>query len=144
MFVVSSSEGFIEATSYVSVGEVDIYAEGEDSITWDALSDDIKQNLLNRASLAVDGVQSYQNLQTDDDQLLKFPRNDKKTIPQAVKYATCSVALAIARDDAFKNIKEEIIGKVELEYFQNYNAASAEVLAYLRPFRMTSLRFKIV
>lgn len=141
IFIPSSAATYIAATSYLALDEANqIIGSNPESGQWGNLGDEAKQFVLNQASLSVDGLFSYQNSKTDEAQLLKFPRNSLTAIPQAVKYATCSLSLSIAKGEAFKNVKAETIGKMSWEFHKSVNGATDEVVSYLMPYKMTGVR----
>ena len=141
IFIPSTDSTFVTATSYLALDEANqIIGSNTDSGQWDTLDDEVKQFILNQASLSVDGLFSYQHNKTDESQMLKFPRNESTSIPQSVKYAVCSLGLSIAKDEAFKNVKAETIGKMSWQFYQTFNGATDEVMSYLRPLKMKGVR----
>lgn len=141
IFIPSSSSNYVSATSYLALDEADqIINSSNDSTEWGALEANVKHFILNQASISVDGLFSYQHKRTDEAQMLKFPRNGATTIPYSVKYAVCSLALSISKDEAFKNVKSETIGKMSLQFYGTFNGATDEIMSYLRPLKMKGVR----
>lgn len=141
IFIPSTDSAYVAATSYLALDEANqIIGSNTDSGQWDNLGDEVKQFILNQASLSVDGLFSYQSNKTDETQLLKFPRNSLLVIPQAIKYAVCSLSLSMAKDEAFKNVKAESIGKMSWQFYKSFNGATDEVMSYLRPYKMKGVR----
>jgi len=148
LFIASDTTHYVSATSYLSLADAtDIMSASDDHATWDSKSDGVKKIILNQASLAVDSMLSYKGKKTDKDQLLKFPRDDAKTIPTGVKLAVCTLALKFAGGDAFTNsgeVQSEKIGKLAITYFQPQGGQSevedSGVLTYLRGLELRQLR----
>ena len=141
IFIPSTNQTYVNATSYLTLDEANlIIGSNRDSDHWDTLNDDSKQFILNQVSLSVDGLFSYQHNKTDETQMLKFPRNKSITIPQQIKYAVCALALSVAKDEAFKNIKAETIDKMSWQFFKTFNGATDEVMSYLRPLKMKGVK----
>lgn len=143
IFIPTTETDYIEATSYLSVTDADeLIGLQRDSSDWDSLQNKNKEFMLNISSLTVDGVYSYQGLPTDENQLLKFPRDGSKSIPINLKYAVSLLALQQAKEETLKNIKSEKIGKMSWTFdtSKNENGITADVLSFLKPLRATSVR----
>ncbi len=143
-FLASTPENFELATSYLSLEEADELIKAQrDGSQWLSLeNDEDKQVLLMQASFGVDGIFSYQFLPTIKNQLLKFPRNGLKTIPNSVKLATALLGVRFTVEyNSESNIKSEKIGQLQwtLGGVSNTNTKQIEdidVLTLLRPLQM--------
>ena len=100
----------------------------------------MKEVVLNQSSLAVDGVFSYRGKRTDANQVLKFPRGGAKVILTSLKYAVAMLALMYAKDEAFKNITSESIGKMSWTFGKAEKGMTNEVLSFLKPLRAKGVR----
>ena len=141
MFVPSTETTYATATSYLSVEDADmLMGMFADSGDWDGYDVPTKQALLNRASVSIDGVHSWQGSKTDGGQLLKFPRKGHLKPPQAVKMAVVSLLGMFARDEAFKGVTYEQIGKMSWTFGDASKTIGEEAMMYLRPFKMKSVR----
>jgi hypothetical protein len=135
----STDQSFTGANSYISATQASEIIKDSD---WDGLAGGIKESLLIRASGLVDGFMQYQGKRTDDNQLLKFPRDGKKTIPAGVQYATALLAQRISEDDAFKGLKSEKIGKLAWEFKDGNQEIGEEIATFLNRFKMRSIKIK--
>jgi len=142
MFFIASTENtYVEATSYLTIAEADeIITAQQGSEAWGGLSNQVKEVILNQSSLAVDGVFSYRGKRTDANQVLKFPRGGAKIIPISLKYAVAMLALKYARDEAFKGITSESIGKMSWTFEKSKNGITDEILSFLRPLRAKGVK----
>jgi len=95
------------ANSYVTLAEADTYFEtAPSSTTWDDKSDDQKNRALIAACRWIDSL-NYLGDRCDNDQALKWPRNNYHVdnvelvctaIPRGIKYAQYELAHALAND----------------------------------------------
>jgi len=121
------------SNSYVTLNEADLYFETVPSETdWDDKSDDAKNRALISACRWIDSL-NYYGTRCDDDQALKWPRNNYEVdnveltcdaIPKDIKYAQYELARQLANDtDAMTgnkgtdgNIEEVKLGSMEVKY----------------------------
>ena len=121
------------ANSYVTLAEADSYFETVPSSTqWDNKSDDKKNRALISATRWIDSF-VYFGERCDEDQALKFPRNNYQVdgvelscsaIPNNIKYAQYELANALANDtDAITgttgkdgNFSEVKLGDMQIKY----------------------------
>jgi len=121
------------SNSYVTLNEADLYFETvPDETDWDNKSDDAKRRALISACRWIDSL-NYYGTRCDDDQALKWPRNNYEVdnveltcdaIPKDVKYAQYELARQLANDtDAMTgnkgtdgNIEEVKLGSMEVKY----------------------------
>lgn len=149
IFIPTNEYDYIAATSYLSVANADeIINAQRDSEEWSALDDEIKEIFLNQSSLGADGVYSYQGLQTDETQFLKFPRDGLLIIPASLKFATALLALEYVRDDATRgDVLSEKIGKLSWTFGSRQhgiNGMTQEILSFLKPLKATTVKFTII
>jgi hypothetical protein len=129
------------ANSYVTLAEANTYFETvPDSTTWDNKTDDQKNRALISATRWIDSQQYYGD-RCDEDQALKWPRNNYEVdnvelactaIPKDIKYAQYELARALANDtDAITGNKgtEGVVKEIEVEVGdlkekKKYNEAS--------------------
>ena len=121
------------ANSYVTLAEADTYFETTpSSTTWDDKSDDQKNRALIAACRWIDSL-NYLGDRCDNDQALKWPRNNYHVdnvelvctaIPNGIKYAQYELAHALANDtDAVTgnngtdgSYEEVKLGDIEVKY----------------------------
>lgn len=143
LFIPSAVESYELATSYLSVEEAEkIMVSQVDTGAWGALPMAAKQMLLSQASLAVDGLYSYKGGRTSEGQYLKFPRGGSFTIPASLKFAVAMLCVSYSKDEAFKGITSESIGKMSWTYANAEQGISSEVMSFLKPLRMKSVRIQ--
>lgn len=148
-FIPTTEDDYITATSYLSVTDADELINAQrNSEEWASLDIEIKKIFLNQSSLAVDGVYSYQGLQTDETQFLKFPRDGLLVIPASLKFAVALLALKYARDDDTKgDVLSEKIGKLSWTFGkkqEGINGMTQEILSFLKPLRATTVKLTII
>lgn len=148
-FVPTTESDYITATSYLSISDADeIINAQRNSEEWSTLDEDVKKIFLNQSSLAVDGVYSYQGLQTDESQFLKFPRDCLLVIPASLKFATALLALEYVRDDTTRgDVLSEKIGKLAWTFGSRQhgeNGMTQEILSFLKPLKATTVKFTII
>jgi len=124
--------GGASSTSYSTVAEADAYHEmrlyADD---WDTASNTTKEKSLMWATRLLDENVDWTGVKADDDQSLRWPRYgtydadgyaiDNDVIPQAVKYATAELALALIQNNrtaepdtvGFKSLK--VAGVIDFE-----------------------------
>jgi len=121
------------SNSYVTLAEADLYFETVPAETdWDDKSDDAKNRALISACRWIDSLNYYGD-RCDEDQALKWPRNNYTvddvelactSIPVGIKYAQYELARQLANDtDAVignkgtdGNIEEVKLGEMEVKY----------------------------
>ena len=121
------------ANSYVTLTEANNYFETvPDSSTWTNKTDDQKNRALISATRWIDSF-VYYGERCDEDQALKFPRNNYQVdgvelscsaTPNNIKYAQYELAKALANDTTAitgttgkdGNIKEAKLGDLEVKY----------------------------
>lgn len=149
LFIPHTEENYETANSYLSVADADEIIAGQSSNTkWNSYSSDVKQVLLIQASLAVDGAIMYSGVKVSDLQVLKFPRmavdgvsdEASKEIPINIKFATASLCLQYSNNKAFRNITSETISKLSRTFKEVENDIGAEILAFLKPLKATTVR----
>ncbi len=149
-FIVSSKTDYVEATSYINLEDADIIADVlPNKGLWDNLDDEKRKILLISASLGIDGLDQYQGLPTDPDQILKFPRNGKESIPLGLDFAVVKFAVRLSQDLEFREVKKEVTPEIEKEYFQNTLATSEikkdpDVIIFLNKYKARTVSFKII
>jgi hypothetical protein len=118
-----STVGGAASNSYVSRTEANLYfTDRLNTDTWDAASNDLKDNALVMATLRLD-LEEYVGSRASETQNLSWPRygvyvdgvyQDSAAIPRQVKEATYEMALALMKDvtyfedtglEGFKNVK---------------------------------------
>jgi len=101
---------------YTEVVDSGDYLAGDDLAEWDLLSDGEKAVFLERASLIVDGMHSYEGKKKDINQAGVFPREGGE-VPLSVKVATVLIAVRLADGiDSDQGLTSETIGKVSWSY----------------------------
>jgi len=141
MFIPYTETDYEVANSYLSVADADALIAGQNNNSvWNTYADDVKQTMLMQSSLAVDGALMYQGAKTSSLQVLKFPRNGSYTLPPNIKYAVVFICLKYSNDKAFKNITNETIGKLSWKFKNVDDTIGADVLAYLKPLKATSIK----
>lgn len=141
IFVPYTEEDIDIANSYLSVADADdIILKQQNNEEWNGLSEQEKQVLLIQSSLSVDGAMSYQGTRTSPAQTLRFPVDGNYVLPRNITFATALIAMGISNDETFKNIKREKESKHEIEYFQNAELVSNDILVFLKPLRQTTLK----
>ena len=144
LFIPSAADNYSLATSYLSVEEAEqIMASQVDKGSWATLPIEAKQMLLSQASLAVDGLYSYKGSRSSEGQYLKFPRDGSVIIPASLKFAVAMLCVSYSKDEAFKGITSESIGKMSWTFANAEQGISSEVMTFLKPLRMKSVRLNV-
>ena len=148
LFIPSTDEDYIEATSYLSITDADELINAQrNSDEWSSLAEDDKKVFLNQASLAVDGVYAYKNLRTDESQILKFPRNGAVIIPASLKYAVALLALRYAKGEDSRDVLSEKIGKMNWTFGSRQNGQNGmtqEILSFLKPLQAKGVKINVI
>jgi hypothetical protein len=145
LFIPYTEENIKIANSYLSVAEADsILQHQTDSSIWNSYSNETKEIMLIKSSVAIDGAIMYQGTKTDSEQVLKFPRNGSTTIPLGIKMAVAALCLRYSNTEAFKNITSETISKLSITYKPNKNGLDDEIMAFLKPFKCSTIKFEVV
>jgi len=141
LFVPYTEVDFEIANSYLSIADADALIAGQNNNgVWSAYTDEVKQTMLMQSSLAVDGALMYKGSKTSSLQVLKFPRDGSYTLPPNIKFAVVFMCLKYSNDKAFKNITKETISKLSWEFKNVNDTIGADVLAYLKPLKATSIK----
>lgn len=141
IFVPYTEQDIDIANSYLTVQDADnIILKQQESEEWSNLSQSEKEVLLIQSSLSVDGAMQYQGTKTSPTQTLRFPVDGSYVLPRNITFATALIAMSISNDENFKNIKREKESKHEVEYFESTQLVSNDILVFLKPLRMTTLK----
>ena len=144
LFIPSTANNYHAATSYLSVEEAEqILSSQTDKGSWDSLPIEAKEMLLSQASLAVDGLYSYKGKRSSEGQFLKFPRDGSSIIPASLKFAVAMLCASYSKDEAFKGITSESIGKMSWTFANAEQGVSSEIMTFLKPLRVKSVRLNV-
>jgi len=132
MFAPTASDNYKIANSYLSLEDAnDILRGQKDFNYWNELAQEAKEALLINSSFAIDGAISHKGKKTDEEQLLKYPRDGEEDVQLAIKIATAILALKVAKNK--DDVKSETIGKLSKVYRDS--AKESDILIYLNPFK---------
>jgi len=131
-------------TSYMSVAFADLLIRSrfEKKAKWNALSDEVKEALLMRASFEIDALGTYASSKVKATQLLEFPRVDLG-VPTQLFYAVVKYVIDISNlagstsTGGSGELRSEKIGELAFSYFQSRASdtrAIGSVASYLEPF----------
>lgn len=134
--------------TYISAEEAGEFLKGEPRAErWEALSSEEKEGFLKRAARHVNSLW-YSGWRRAPCQVMEFPRNGSKTVPEAVKLAQALEALALSDTQAAsrRQLQEQgvtsiSLGKASESYGTNAGGgdlASSEALRLLRPYLLGS------
>ena len=133
-----------ERTSYLTLESANqLIGASENKEDWEALDDPVKQFILIRSTLAIDGLMNYQGKKSTDDQILEFPRGDSTVIPVQVRMVTAILASKFSAEDVFSGMTKETIRGLSWEYSGNAATVGDEVVGLLRPFKARTVPFKV-
>jgi len=150
IFVPHTEENSTVANSYLSVEQANLLiSKQRGSTTWDNLQTEEKEMVLVQASYAIDAFQSYQYDKTNEEQILKFPRNGVKKIPLAIEMSVAMIAIDFSKGveaSTGQLIKREVISKFTTEYFSPKEAdktnASLDIASMLKPLKQRTIKYK--
>lgn len=162
-FIVEDGTGLTNATSYTSVAEADAYFAIDElnSATWAAFTTGKKENLLQQATRHLDLVFDYEGNKAFTSASLRWPRTQvvdlegnavsSSSVPLAIKYATCEMALAFSSTDfsadpSDKGIKELVVDVIEIKFDKGdrRGAAPDRVRNWLRGYGRLAVTGRIV
>ncbi len=149
-FIVSNKIDYIKANSYINLEDADIIASilpktGQ----WGSFDDEKRKIWIISASLGVDGMESFQGYPTNENQVLKFPRNGSFEIPIGLHYAVVKLAVRLSEENEFKDIKREVSDDFEYEYFGNSGIneefkRDPDVMLFLNRYKRYTVKLKHV
>lgn len=126
-FLVEDGTGLAASNSYVSVAEADDYFDIDRvfEATWDALTDDEKQDRLAWATRILDAKVTWKGVKYTAAQALAWPRSstydrhgyeiDIDEIPQQLKDATCEMAKYLTTNDVTVGPGVDYVKSIQLD-----------------------------
>lgn len=145
----------VGTNTYVSQAEADSYFAnryGASSI-WEALTDEIKEQLLVSASQSLDIFCEWKGYKLDENQALAFPRDYETEVSDSIKIAQYELSFAIYENGSFQPETSKALKSLKADTVQlvwNDSSITTDsvynkiVSKYLKPFCLYSGSKKVI